>query len=133
MNKSADSLDHLRQRLCQFTKDRDWGQFHTPKNLATALSVEVAELLEPFQWLSSGNLHELDQQTREAVRHEMADVLCYLVLLADSLEVDLIAAAEEKIALNAKKYPADLVRGDSRKYTKYKNTGHKNAEHKSAG
>ena len=128
MNTSADSLEHLRHTLRQFTTDRDWSQFHTPKNLASALCVEAAELLEPFQWLSSGHLTELDQTTRLAVRHEMADVLCYLVLLADTLDIDLIAASNEKIALNADKYPADQVRGDARKYTEYRAADHKAAE-----
>jgi NTP pyrophosphatase (non-canonical NTP hydrolase) len=100
-------LQDLRDRTRQFAQARDWGQFHTPKNLAMALSVEVAELAEHFQWLHTGAADELDDARRTAVRHELADVLLYLVQLADKMEVDLHAAAVEKMSLNAVKYPAD--------------------------
>ena len=103
-----------------FVDERDWDQFHTPKNLACALSVEAAELLEHFQWLQAGQRAELGEAKLEQVRHEMADVLVYLVRLADKLDVDLGAAVQEKMALNRAKYPADLVRGDARKYHEYK-------------
>ena len=116
----ADSLEALKQKIQHFVDERDWSQFHTPKNLASALSVEAAELLEPFQWLNSGCPEELNAETRSAIRHEMADVLNYLVMLADLLDVDLLAAAQEKIALNALKYPAAQVHGDARKYSDYK-------------
>jgi dCTP diphosphatase len=111
-------LDALRGRLRDFVAERDWAQFHTPKNLASALSVEAAELLEHFQWLRTGERAEVGDL--RAVGHEMADVLSYLLLLADRLEVDLLGALEEKIALNAAKYPADAVRGDAAKYTAYR-------------
>ena len=111
----------LRDRLREFAAERDWEQFHTPKNLATALSVEASELLEPFQWLVSGN-EELDDVKLKAIRHEMADVLAYLVMLADKLDIDLFQAALEKIEINRAKYPADKVRGDSRKYSEYKHS-----------
>ncbi|MGV2292403.1 nucleotide pyrophosphohydrolase [Trinickia sp. YCB016] len=114
-------LIELRDRLREFAAERDWEQFHTPKNLATALSVEASELLEPFQWLVSGN-EELDDAKRKAIRHEMADVLAYLVMLADKLDIDLFQAALEKIEINRAKYPADKVRGDSRKYSEYKHS-----------
>lgn len=119
MDKKTGSLNALRDQIREFVSERDWERFHTPKNLATALSVEAAELLEPFQWLETGKSGELDERKHLSIRHEMADVLIYLVLLADKLDVDLIAAAEEKIALNRAKYPADKVRGDSRKYSDY--------------
>ena len=109
----------LRDRIRAFVDERDWDQFHTPKNLASALSVEAAELLEPFQWLQTGAADELGAQKLVQVRHEMADVLVYLVRLADKLDIDLMAAADEKMALNRDKYPADKVRGDSRKYDEY--------------
>ncbi|MFL6660356.1 MAG: nucleotide pyrophosphohydrolase [Massilia sp.] len=102
-----------------FVDERDWDQFHTPKNLACALSVEVAELLEHFQWLQNGSSAELGEAKLEAVRHEMADVLVYLVRLADKLNVDLGDAVEQKMVLNRLKYPADKVRGDARKYHEY--------------
>lgn len=113
-------LLHLRQLVRQFVDERDWDQFHTPKNLAAALSVEAAELLEHFQWLHKGDAAELGEQKRLEVRHEMADVLVYLVRLADKLDVDLVTAVEEKMVLNRAKYPADKVRGDARKYHEYK-------------
>ena len=102
-----------------FVTARDWDQFHTPKNLACALCVEAAELLEPFQWLQTGSVDELSPEKRVEIRHEMADVFLYLVMLADKMEVDLIEAAKEKIVLNEIKYPADRVRGDARKYNEY--------------
>jgi len=114
-----DSLTALRDLTRQFAGERDWQQFHTPKNLAMALSVEVAELAEHFQWLKTGADDELDDAKRTAIRHELADVLLYLVQLADKRGVDLYAAAVEKMALNAVKYPAAQVRGDARKYNEY--------------
>jgi len=110
----------LRDLVRQFALERDWEKFHTPKNLATALSVEASELLEPFQWLVTGQEDELGETRMTAVRHEMADVLVYLVSLADKLGVDLLQAVVEKMDLNRAKYPADKVRGDSRKYSEYK-------------
>ncbi|MEW6370884.1 MAG: nucleotide pyrophosphohydrolase [Pseudomonadota bacterium] len=113
-------LARLREIVRAFVNERDWDQFHTPKNLSSALSVEAAELLEHFQWLQSGQPDELDADKLREVRHEMADVLVYLVRLADKLDVDLMAAVEEKMVLNRAKYPADKVRGDARKYYEYK-------------
>jgi len=109
-------LDELRQRLREFARERDWDQYHSPKNLASALIVEAAELLEHFQWLTRAESEALDASTREQVEQELADVLIYLVRLADRLEVDLLAAAERKMALNARKYPAERVRGSARKH-----------------
>ncbi len=112
-------LTRLRDVMRQFADERDWNQFHTPKNLAMALSVEASELLEHFQWLRSGEDAELDDQQRTGIRHELADVLLYLVRLADKSGVDLYAAALEKMELNRQKYPVELARGSSRKYTEY--------------
>ncbi|MPW15456.1 nucleotide pyrophosphohydrolase [Paraburkholderia sp. CNPSo 3157] len=116
--RSSD-LVAVRDLLRQFVGERDWSRFHSPKNLATALSVEASELLEPFQWLESGERSELADDKLTSIRHEMADVLAYLVMLADRLDVDLYAAVLEKIELNRAKYPAHKVRGDSRKYSEY--------------
>ncbi|WP_426189728.1 nucleotide pyrophosphohydrolase [Massilia sp. DWR3-1-1] len=113
-------LLRLRELVRQFVDERDWDQFHTPKNLSAALSVEAAELLEHFQWLHKGDQAELGERKLTQVRHEMADVLVYLVRLADKLDVDLLSAVEEKMVLNRAKYPAELVRGDARKYDEYK-------------
>lgn len=112
-------LMELRELVREFVNERDWDKFHTPKNLATALSVEASELLEPFQWLVSGNRNELSDAKLTAIRHEMADVLVYLVRLADKLDVDLFAAVLDKMAINRTKYPAGKVRGDARKYSEY--------------
>ncbi|MCA1856778.1 nucleotide pyrophosphohydrolase [Massilia oculi] len=121
MTNAADSdLARLRALVRTFVDERDWDQFHTPKNLACALSVEAAELLEHFQWLQHGRIEELGADKLVQVRHEMADVLVYLVRLADKLEVDLFAAVQEKMVLNREKYPAEQVRGDARKYHEYK-------------
>ncbi|WP_288377854.1 nucleotide pyrophosphohydrolase [uncultured Massilia sp.] len=121
MTNAADSdLNRLRALVRTFVDERDWDQFHTPKNLASALTVEAAELLEHFQWLQHGGPEELGDAKLREVRHEMADVLVYLVRLADKLDVDLFAAVEEKMVLNRAKYPAEQVRGDARKYYEYK-------------
>ena len=98
-------LDELTQRLRTFAAERDWERFHTPKNLASALIVEAAELLEHFQWLTPEQSRELEPKQRTEVAHELADVLIYLTRLADVLGVNLLDAAEKKIALNAQKYP----------------------------
>lgn len=113
----GDPIRELRQRLRQFAADRDWEQFHTPKNLAIAISVEAAELLEHFQWLTSEQSEKLSESDIAKVRLELADVLLYLLSLSDKLGVDLVAAAFEKIELNAKKYPVELARGTAKKYT----------------
>jgi len=102
----AHGLDELAQRLRQFAADRNWEPFHTPKNLASALIVEAAELLEHFQWLTPEQSAQLTPEQRTEVAHEMADVLIYLTRMADVMGIDLLAAAERKIALNAEKYPA---------------------------
>ena len=113
------TLEELRHALRQFAAERDWDQFHSPKNLAMALAVEAAELLEHFQWLKQGTASELLPGQHGQVREELADVLLYLVRLADKLGVDLMEAARDKLEVNARKYPAEQVRGSSRKYTEY--------------
>jgi dCTP diphosphatase len=116
---SAEALRALQQRLAEFAAVRDWQQFHSPKNLAMALSVEAAELVEEFQWLTEEQSRNLDADRRERVRLELADVFIYLLRIADTLGVDLMRAADDKVVLNERKYPAERVRGDSRKYTEY--------------
>ena len=115
----SEALRALQQRVAAFAAARDWEPFHSPKNLAMALSVEAAELVEEFQWLTEEQSRALDADRRERVRLELADVFIYLLRIADKLGVDLVAAANDKIALNEKKYPAERVRGDARKYTEY--------------
>ena len=106
LDMSIQTLEQLANRVRDFGLERDWQQFHTPKNLTAALIVEAAELLEPFQWMTPEESLNLSAESHEAVRQEMADVLIYLVSLANCLNVDLLKAAEDKLALNAKKYPA---------------------------
>jgi NTP pyrophosphatase (non-canonical NTP hydrolase) len=114
-----ETLQHLAEHLRQFAAERDWEQFHSPKNLAMALSVEVAEIVEHFQWMTEEQSRELDAAKRQEVEHELADSLIYLVRLADQLGIELLDAAERKLALNEAKYPAERVRGSSRKYSEY--------------
>jgi dCTP diphosphatase len=114
---TAPDLTQLRDALREFAAERDWDQFHSPKNLASALSVEAAELLECFQWLSEAESRRLSPEQHARAREELADVLNYLVRLADKLDVDLLQAARDKIAKNALKYPPDKARGSARKYT----------------
>jgi NTP pyrophosphatase (non-canonical NTP hydrolase) len=110
-------LTQLRDALRQFAAERDWDQFHSPKNLASALAVEAAELLERFQWLTEEQSRRLPPEELAKVREEMADVLNYLVRLADKLDVNLLEAARDKIEVNARKYPADKARGSVKKYS----------------
>jgi len=112
-------LTQLRDALRKFADERDWDQYHSPKNLASALSVEAAELLERFQWLTEDQSRNLPPEELEKVREEMADVLNYLVRLADKLDVNLLEAARAKIEINAKKYPVDKARGSAKKYSEY--------------
>ena len=112
----SDSLQALAQELAQFARDRDWQQFHSPKNLASALVVESAELLEHFQWLTEDQSRQLEPAKRDAVAAELADVLLYLLQLSTALGVDLVAAAQAKLKANAMKYPVHLAKGSSKKY-----------------
>jgi dCTP diphosphatase len=110
------TLEMLTTQLAEFARERDWDRFHSPKNLAMALAGEAGELLEHFQWLTEAESRALPVEVSDAVALEMADVLLYLVRLADTLGVDLASAAVRKIALNAEKYPVDRFRGSARKY-----------------
>jgi dCTP diphosphatase len=113
------TLDDLARRLQRYADARDWNQFHSPKNLATALSVEVAEILEHFQWLTQEESRALREEKLAEIREEIGDVLIYLVRLADVLDIDPMEAALDKLAKNEEKYPAERVRGKALKYTEY--------------
>lgn len=113
------TLNDIQLELRKFADERDWDQFHSPKNLVMALSVEVSELLEHFQWLSEDQSRCLDEKTTSVVREEIADVQIYLIRIADKLGIDIFEAVEQKIEKNHKKYPADKVRGSSKKNTAY--------------
>ena len=117
--RPADSLEELRVRLAQFAAERDWEQFHSPKNLSMALIAECAELVEHFQWITEAESRSLAPKRLEEVRLELADILIFLVRCADRLGVDLIAAANDKIAINDARYPADRVRGSARRAAEY--------------
>ncbi|HHZ88121.1 MAG TPA: nucleotide pyrophosphohydrolase [Chromatiaceae bacterium] len=115
----SDSLEDLRRRLSAFARERDWEQFHSPKNLSMALIAECAELVEHFQWLSEEASLQLNDEKRREVSLELADILIYTIRCADRVGVDLIQAAEEKIAINEDRYPVDRVRGDARRAEEY--------------
>ena len=119
----TDSLQQLRDRLQTFVQERDWEQFHSPKNLAMAMIVEAAELVEHFQWMTEQQSLEIEDEKRKQVAHEIADTFVYLLRMADVLDIDLIAAANAKIDLNAEKYPVEKVRGRNDKYTTYEKKG----------
>jgi dCTP diphosphatase len=118
MTKQSDLLI-LRDKLRAFAEMRDWDQFHSPKNLSMALMVEVAELMEHFQWLTEEQSGNLDDGKKVVVAEELADILLYLIRLSDKLDVDLMKAALHKMEKNALKYPAEQVRGSAKKYSEY--------------
>ena len=109
-------MEELKRKLRKFAQARDWDQFHSLKNLAMALSVEVAELVEHFQWLSQCQSYVEDTEKRTQISQEIGDILIYLVRLADKLDIDPLQAALDKVEINERKYPADAVRGSARKY-----------------
>jgi len=112
-------LEDLKQNLRDFAQARDWDQYHSPKNLSMALSVEVSEIVEHFQWLTEEQSNSLPKDKLAEVETELADTLIYLTRLADKLDIDLLQAANNKIKKNEIKYPADTVRGSAKKYTEY--------------
>ena len=116
----SDGLQLLLLELREFSKKRDWEQFHSPKNLSMALAAEAGELLEEFQWLSEIESRNMDQSKKLEVSLEMADILLYLIRMAYVLDIDLLEVGKKKIALNNKKYPVALSKGNSQKYSKLK-------------
>ena len=119
-NSSNSEIQQLTLSIREFVDERDWEQFHSPKNLAMAISVEVAELVEIFQWMTELQSQNLNQKQKQAVEEEVADVMTYLIRLSDRLDIDLVRAVERKLIISRKKYPAELVRGRSQKYSEYK-------------
>jgi dCTP diphosphatase len=116
-----ETFDHLKNRLREFAIARDWEQFHSPKNLAMALIVEAAELVEHFQWLTEDQSASLSPEKHAEVVQELADIQIYLIRIADRLNVDLERAVDAKIALNEQRYPVDKARGSAKKYTEFDN------------
>ncbi len=113
-------VQDLRADIRTFIEERDWDQFHSPKNLAMALSVEVAEVVEHFQWLTEEQSRNLPPEKLAEIRQEIGDVMIYLTELAQKLGIDPVEAAKTKVEINNKKYPADLVKGKASKYTEYR-------------
>ncbi|WP_455200892.1 nucleotide pyrophosphohydrolase [Kaarinaea lacus] len=116
---SNDEFDELKERLREFAEERDWDQFHSPKNLSMALIAEAAELIEHFQWLKEEESALIQGDKLEAVRMELADIQIYLIRIADKLNVDLLDAVDKKIIINENKYPVHKVKGQHKKYTEY--------------
>jgi NTP pyrophosphatase (non-canonical NTP hydrolase) len=116
---SKPDMDQLQQQLREFAAERDWDQFHSPKNLSMALIAEAAELVEHFQWLTQEQSRALPDRKQAEVAQELADIFIYLLRLADKLDIDLLQATQDKLRLNAEKYPAEHVRGSAKKYTEY--------------
>ena len=110
-------LEIVKIQLQKFAAEREWDQFHSPKNLSMALSVEVAEIVEHFQWLTEEQSKTLTQDKLEQVETELADTFIYLIRLADKLNIDLLAAAQSKLEINENKYPVDKAKGNAKKYT----------------
>ena len=115
----SDSIQELNERLLRFARERDWEQFHSPKNLSMALAGEAGELLEHFQWITEEQSQNLDEDRKEAVALEMADIFIYLVRMAERLDINLLDAAWQKISINEKRYPVEQVKGDTRRSEEY--------------
>ena len=113
------NMEKLALRLRKFADDREWNQFHSPKNLSMAIAGETGELIEHFQWLTEEQSENLPENKLKEVGEEMSDIFIYLIRLADQLHIDLVSAVENKILKNEEKYPIEKVRGSSKKYTEY--------------
>jgi len=111
-------INEITNKIKKFSEDRNWDKFHTPKNLTMALSVEVAELVEIFQWLSQEESSNLNEDDFQSVKEELADILIYLIRIADKFNIDLEESVDEKILINEQKYPVELSRGNAVKYNK---------------
>ena len=107
----------LQQQIRKFVRERDWEQFHSPKNLSMALSIETAEIMEHFQWKTTEESRRLDEETLNEVKDEIGDVLVYLLRLCDELCIDPLQAAQDKMKKNAEKYPVNKAKGNAKKYT----------------
>lgn len=113
------NIELIQKRLSKFAQDRDWEQFHTPKNLTMALSVEASELVEIFQWLTPEQSNNLTDKQMTSVEEEVADVAIYLLRLCDVLDIDIESSVMDKIKVNSDKYPVNLSKGNAKKYTAF--------------
>ncbi len=120
MNDKNATIQELKDIIAAFTKERDWAQFHTPKNLSMSIAIEAAELMEKFQFVSNEESVVIAREHKQEVAHELIDVLAYAMSFAHMCDIDIISTYKEKMKLNALKYPADISRGDFGKYTKLK-------------
>lgn len=116
---SRDSLEQLNKKVLEFARERNWEQFHSPKNLAMALTGECGELIEHFQWLSEEESQSLSPEKQNEVAFEMADILIYLIRMAERLDIDLVDAANRKVDLNQARYPVELCRGSAKRAEAY--------------
>lgn len=123
--QSTSEIADLQRKLREFATEREWGRFHSPKNLAMALACEAGEVLEHFQWLSEAESEGLSAEAKQAVSEEIADVYLYLIQLADRLSIDLLTAAHQKLAMNERRYPVEKARGNAKKYTTLGSEGEK--------
>jgi len=114
-----EKLEQLQRAVQEFVTVREWNQFHSPKNLAMALNVETAEIVEIFQWLTEEQSYKLDVEKKEMLSQEIGDVMIYLINLSSKYEIDPIAAALDKLKLNAIKYPVEKAKGNSKKYNEF--------------
>jgi dCTP diphosphatase len=121
MTDSSATIKQLKQKLARFVKDRDWEQYHSPKNLSMSIAIEAAELMEMFQWATIEESHHVlkDKKKLEAVKDELADIALFVLEFCNMFDIDLSTAIIKKLKKNVKKYPAQLVRGKSHKYTYY--------------
>lgn len=119
MSDTATTLQNLKDLVEQFTKERDWQKFHTPKNVSMALAGEVTELMEFFYWCENNESFKVTERNLEKIKHEVADIACYLLIFCNRTGIDLSQAITEKMKLNTQKYPIELCKGKSDKYTTY--------------
>lgn len=110
-------IKSLQEKIAEFVKERDWKQFHNPKDLAISLNLEASEVLELFQWKNESEVANYVKHNKTDIEEELADVLYWVLLMADNLDIDIVSASEKKLAKNAKKYPVEKARGNHKKYT----------------
>jgi NTP pyrophosphatase (non-canonical NTP hydrolase) len=120
MSDRSTTIQELKERMAQFVRERDWEQFHSPKNLSMSIAIEAAELMEHFQWLTVEQSKSLEAEALQEIREELADIVIYALSLSNFLDVDLAQSIIDKMEKNIRKYPKDKVRGKSHKYTYYR-------------
>lgn len=120
MADSTTTLKELKAKMAAFVKERDWEKFHSPKNLSMSIAIEAAELMEHFQWCDLENSKKDLAKEIQEVKHEVADIFCYLLSFCNLYDIDISQAVSEKLTLNAAKYPAEKVHGSYEKYKKMK-------------